>query len=188
MPKQCLIFGRILICHRYIEQNSVRAGMVDDPAVYPWSGYSANALGRSNSLLTPHALLMSLGSDANSRCQAYRELFSESLPESVLEEIRYDNKKCLPLGGAQFKAQVEAKLRIKLGTRQYPLQNGLHSQLLRSRSTSQVSGHFLRRKPGRDTGGIDGKGQSTHVTRCLLGWVSQFFGFQIGVFFGKRKS
>jgi hypothetical protein len=48
--------------------------------------------------------------------QAYRELFSESLPESVLEEIRYDNKKCLPLGGAQFKAQVEAKLRIKLGT------------------------------------------------------------------------
>ena len=116
MPKQCLIFGHILNCHRYIEQNPVRAGMVDDPAGYPWSSYSANALGRSNSLLTPHALLMSLGSDANSRCQAYRELFSESLPESVLEEIRYDNKKCLPLGRAQFKAQVEAKLRIKLGT------------------------------------------------------------------------
>ncbi len=90
--------------------------MLSIPAGYPWSSYSANALGRSNSLLTPHALLMSLGSDANSRCQAYRELFSESLPESVLEEIRYVNKKCLPLGRVQFKAQVEAKLRIKLGT------------------------------------------------------------------------
>ncbi len=48
--------------------------------------------------------------------QVTRELFSESLPESVLEEIRYINKQCLPLGRAQFKAQVEAKLRIKLGT------------------------------------------------------------------------
>ena len=105
-----------LVCHRYIELNPVRAGMVDDPANYPWSSYSANALGMVNSLLTPHELWLSLGSDGNSRCREYRALFSERLPEAVLEEIRHDNCKGLPLGRASFKAWLESQLQIKLGT------------------------------------------------------------------------
>jgi putative transposase len=35
----------VLACHRYIELNPVRAGMVKKPQDYPWSSYSANALG-----------------------------------------------------------------------------------------------------------------------------------------------
>jgi putative transposase len=35
----------LLTCHRYIELNPVRAGMVADPAAYPWSSYRHNALG-----------------------------------------------------------------------------------------------------------------------------------------------
>jgi putative transposase len=105
-----------LVCHRYIELNPVRAGMVDDLADYRWSSYATNALGKESSLHTPHALWLSLGSDTDSRCRAYRALFSESLPESVLEEIRYDNRKGLPLGRPIFKCLVESQLQIKLGT------------------------------------------------------------------------
>ncbi|CAA0114175.1 Uncharacterised protein [Halioglobus japonicus] len=39
---------------RYIEMNPVRAGIATAPQEYPWSSYPANALGKRNSLLTPH--------------------------------------------------------------------------------------------------------------------------------------
>jgi putative transposase len=105
-----------LICHRYIELNPVRAGIVGDPEDYRWSSYATNAWAKKNSLLAPHALWLSLGNDTDSRCRAYRALFSESLPDSVLEEIRYDNRKGLPLGRPSFNARVESRLKIKLGT------------------------------------------------------------------------
>jgi hypothetical protein len=34
----------LLTCSRYIELNSVRVGMANDPAEYPWSSYHFNAL------------------------------------------------------------------------------------------------------------------------------------------------
>jgi putative transposase len=43
----------LLLCQRYIELNPVRAGMVCDPADYPWSSYRANALGQANAILSP---------------------------------------------------------------------------------------------------------------------------------------
>ena len=36
----------LLACQRYIELNPVRAGMVSDPANYPWSSYRAHAFGQ----------------------------------------------------------------------------------------------------------------------------------------------
>ncbi|MEO1883545.1 MAG: transposase [Methyloprofundus sp.] len=45
----------LLTCSRYIELNLVRAGMVNDPAEYPWSSYHFNALGIENRLLKFHS-------------------------------------------------------------------------------------------------------------------------------------
>ena len=45
----------LLTCRRYIELNPVRAGMVSDPAEYPWSSYHYNALGIENCLLKLHS-------------------------------------------------------------------------------------------------------------------------------------
>ena len=44
----------LLTCHRYIELNPVRAGMVGHPRAYPWSSYGCNAEGKSDALITPH--------------------------------------------------------------------------------------------------------------------------------------
>ncbi len=69
-------FGRYLLaCMRYIELNPVRACVVASPGQYRWSSFHANALGRNDALLTPHARYCALGRDAASRQAAYRALF-----------------------------------------------------------------------------------------------------------------
>ncbi|HEX5130295.1 MAG TPA: transposase, partial [Usitatibacter sp.] len=51
----------LLTCQRYVEDNPVRAGMVQSPWLYPWSSYSTNAVGRKSSLVTPHPIYSRLG-------------------------------------------------------------------------------------------------------------------------------
>ena len=50
-----------MTCHRYIELNPVRAGMVGHPRAYPWSSYGCNAEGKSDALITPHEEYRRLG-------------------------------------------------------------------------------------------------------------------------------
>lgn len=105
-----------LICYQYIEMNPVRAAMVDMPDHYRWSSYRCNALGQDNELITPHEEWMALGVDDCSRCAAYRALFEDAPKKSQIDQIRYTNRKGLPLGRDSFKSQVEAQLSIKLGS------------------------------------------------------------------------
>jgi len=70
--------GRYLLaCMRYIELNPVRARVVAWPGQYPWSSFRANALGRDDPLLTPHAHYCALGRSAESRRAVYRALFQD---------------------------------------------------------------------------------------------------------------
>jgi putative transposase len=50
----------LLACQRYIELNPVRASMVSVPGDYRWSSHRANALGRQDSMVTPHPLYQGL--------------------------------------------------------------------------------------------------------------------------------
>jgi len=88
----------LMICHRYIELNPVRACMVDAPADYPWSSHRANAFGRQDSLLTPHSLYTRLGKGPATRQAAYRHLFSEALSNETLDQLRQAGKSNRPLG------------------------------------------------------------------------------------------
>jgi putative transposase len=67
--------AHLLASHCYIELNPVRAGMVDDPADYPWSSYRTNALGMHDATVNTHSLYLTLGGDELSRRAAYRGLF-----------------------------------------------------------------------------------------------------------------
>ena len=83
--------------------NSVRAGMVRRPDDYPWSSYTFNALGKENSLLTPHSLYMALGGDVTKRQEAYQSLFAHHVvPDSTLNDIREATNKAWVLGGGRF--------------------------------------------------------------------------------------
>lgn len=98
----------LLTCMRYIELNPVRANkMASHPAEYPWSSYGYNALGKEDPLVTPHREYKRLGSTAEDRQAAYRQLFRTRIPEMSLEAIREATNKAWVLGSDRFKRQIE---------------------------------------------------------------------------------
>jgi putative transposase len=96
----------LLTCYRYIEQNPVRSGQVNDPAEYRWSSYRANAFGEHDYLVTPHERFLSLGAVAEVRHTAYRALFAMSLGAPTLSDIREATQRGWPLGNDRFRAAI----------------------------------------------------------------------------------
>ena len=104
----------LLACHRYIELNPVRAGMVTHPANYRWSSYCHNAVGLGEFSIRPHAEWVALGPDASTRRLRHAELVASGLTDADLERMRYGSRKGLPTGSTGFKAEVEAVLAVRL--------------------------------------------------------------------------
>jgi putative transposase len=104
-----------LRCHRYIELNPVRAGMVRSPEAYRWSSFAANALGRRDALVTPHAAFLALGTEDSSRREAYLELFRTELESRQLEEIRVWTNAGYAIGSDRFRSEIEQELGRRAG-------------------------------------------------------------------------
>lgn len=111
--KSCLVDSDawLLTCMRYIEMNPVRAGMVSHPGEYRWSSYAANAQGRPNALLDPHALYLTLGAETAERQYAYRELFRRDKDDGQVHEIRKMLNQELVLGREDFKDKISLMTR-----------------------------------------------------------------------------
>ncbi len=73
----------LLSCMRYIEDNPVRAGLVADPGAYRWSSFGANAWGRDDPVVTPHALYCALGRSPEARRARYRAMFWQASPARI---------------------------------------------------------------------------------------------------------
>jgi putative transposase len=93
-------------CHRYIELNPVRAGLVADPRHYAWSSHRANALGANDPLVTPHERYVALGGDVRGRRAAYRALFRAELPDSLIADIRHATQAGWPLGSKRSPEEI----------------------------------------------------------------------------------
>jgi putative transposase len=78
-----------LTCLRYIEQNPVRAKMVERPGDYRWSSFRFHGFGEALPWLTPHPVYIALGSTAEERQTAYRRLCGEALSEAELTRQRH---------------------------------------------------------------------------------------------------
>ena len=120
--KSCVVDAEdyLLICHRYIELNPVRAGMVDSPADYAWSSYMANGFGRKSKLVTSHAIYNELGDTVKQRLVAYRSLFDGHIDPMMLECIRQASNQSMALGNDKFKYEIENLS----GRRVQPLKRG----------------------------------------------------------------
>jgi len=110
----------VLSCYRYIELNPVRANIVEHPGEYRWSSYRINAQGEASTLITPHAIYNSLGSDPVIRQNNFRELFRYHLDSGMVDEIRTATNGNYALGSDRFKEQVTAAI----GRRAVPGKNG----------------------------------------------------------------
>ena len=108
--KSCVVQEEsyLLICHRYIELNPVRAKMVNDPAEYVWSSYQVNALGVASKLCSPHDLYLALGNSKQERLANYKSLFESRVDGDLLTEVRRALNTGLVLGTEKFRSEVEA--------------------------------------------------------------------------------
>ena len=74
----------LMTCYRYIEENPIRAGMVQSIEDYRWSSYHHNALGIVDELITPHPLYNALAQAKEARFLAHKQLFEGRLPVKVI--------------------------------------------------------------------------------------------------------
>jgi len=100
----------LLTCHRYIEQNPVRARMVTQAAAYPWSSHAHYAGTRVDRLVTPYPQYQLLGSTGEERRAAFNTLFARPLEVCLLDRIRTAINTDSALGSEAFMQQAEAQL------------------------------------------------------------------------------
>lgn len=97
----------LLACHRYVEMNPVRAGIVSAPGDFLWSSHGALAFGKCDDLITPHPIYLGLELDGEIRFRRYRQLFEKRLSPGTLGRIRKALNAGLALGSRQFCRQLE---------------------------------------------------------------------------------
>jgi putative transposase len=90
----------LVICHRYVELNPVRASLVSDPLEYEWSSHRANVGTASDPALTSHEVIRPLGKEH------YRELFDAPLPPRAVEAIRKATNGNYVLGTDAFRRRL----------------------------------------------------------------------------------
>ena len=114
--KSALVDGNnyALDCYCYIEKNPQRNGLSESPADYPWSSYRCNAMGASDSLVTPCEAYVALGNDDNERQQRYQLLTQSSQDFSILKEIRQQTHRSRVVGDSHFKREIELLLGVDL--------------------------------------------------------------------------
>lgn len=89
---------------RYLDRNPVRAGLVEDPAAYPWSSCAAYALGTPNPLIRYHPSYLALSRYPKVRQRHYRALLAPSPdPRADARDPRWSTARAL--GSAAFLAQ-----------------------------------------------------------------------------------
>jgi putative transposase len=105
----------LLRCHRYIELNPVRAGMVEHAADYPWSSFRANAIGNADRIVTPHPAYLALATDDALRRAAYLEIFRNAVDADELEQIRSAGNAGYALGNERFRKEIALALGRRAG-------------------------------------------------------------------------
>ena len=92
----------------YIEQNPVRASLVDQLADYRWSSYSHNALAEISPTISAHALYLNLSEDNSSRAAAYLKLISQPLDADTVNLIGEAMDAQQVLGSDEFAEKISS--------------------------------------------------------------------------------
>lgn len=89
---------------RYCDRNPIRAGLVEDPASYPWSSCAAYALGVSNPLVQFHPSYLALSPYPKVRQRHYRAMLAPSGdPRADARDPRWTTERAV--GGGAFMAR-----------------------------------------------------------------------------------
>ena len=99
----------LLACMVYIDLNPVRAGLVAEPAQYPWSSHRHYAGMAVDRLVTPHPLFWSLGNTPFARELAYGELVAAGISRETREALAGSAHKGWALGDDDYLADLQRR-------------------------------------------------------------------------------
>lgn len=94
----------LLKCGCYIERNPVKAGLVKDPADYPWTSYRTYASGEENPIIDLNPAYLALSDDIETR----RKIYIEYVLSSIDKE--YVFKDLSIFGSETLKNRIQANL------------------------------------------------------------------------------
>jgi len=99
----------LLAAARYVELNPVAVGLVDDPALWPWSSTVAHLAGSDDGVATVPPLLEMAGD--------WQIFLSGCGEETFINELRKHERTGRPLGSESFVDRLEMTLArpLKLG-------------------------------------------------------------------------
>jgi putative transposase len=81
---------------RYLDRNPVRAGLVADPPMYPWSSCAAYAFGTPNRVVAFHPSYLALSPYARVRQRQYRTLLAPSAdPRADVRDPRWSTQRAV---------------------------------------------------------------------------------------------
>lgn len=105
----------LLTLMRYIEQNPLRAGMVEQPDKYPFSSCKANTKIQKDSLVDKedNPVYLSLGNTIEERTRQYMEFVLRPLEDKQLELIRKSLGGLSHFASEKFQAQINRLLLAK---------------------------------------------------------------------------
>ena len=101
--RACLVEDDLyaLAALRYMDGNPVRAGIVEDPAIYAWSSCASYALGATNRLIRFHPSYLGLGAYDKVRQRHYREILGASSdPQIDARDSRWTSQRAV--GSPEF--------------------------------------------------------------------------------------
>lgn len=97
----------LLDCIRYIEENPVRLGLVNQAHDYLWSSAKAHRMGELDHVLSDHILFKALGNSREERIQAFASFCDRELDAERLKLIQHAAHTGWPLGSERFKDELE---------------------------------------------------------------------------------
>ena len=107
----------LLACCRYIELNPLRAGLVNDPKDYLWSGYNRKVEGTVDKVLDLDSNYRALGNTQKERQSAYKEYVTQTISDEELQLIRGAIERNQLTGSDRFRMQLEKKHEVQIFNR-----------------------------------------------------------------------
>lgn len=104
----------LLACMVYIDLNPVRAGMVADPADYPWSSHLHYLGRRTDPLVQPHPLWWALGNTPFAREAAYESLIRAGIGQDQQRALTQSALSGFALGDPEYLADLQKRIARRL--------------------------------------------------------------------------
>ena len=106
VPPATLDAAQLHTQYRYVESNLLEAALCKRVDEYEWSSARTNVHGVFDPAITSHQEYLRLGSTADSRRAAYRELLGAPLTDECREEIERATNGNFALGDERFKRSI----------------------------------------------------------------------------------